>query len=131
MLYCGTYEVENIRMHPNDAPHTSHYVYMTKDKDEPMFTVSCCCDGDWSWDFWYSKTNYEIVKHLIMDCVFDCDTMDELIDAMDEAFEEYCLEIIYNEAELQEEEFDIEFDGEVDVDIECDGDCENCNFKKD
>ena len=119
MILCGCYEIESIKIHPNDAPHTSHYVYVTKDKDEPKFSVTTCCDDEWSWEFWYSKTNYDIVKHLVMDCVFDAETMDELIDAMDEVFEEFCWEIVFDKAELQEAEF------------ECDGDCENCRFDDD
>ena len=119
MMLCGTYEIERIVMHPDDRPHESHWISITKDKDEPKFFVNCCCDEDWSWDFWYSKTNYDIVKHLIMDCVFEATTMDELIDMIDEAFEEFCLEITFNEAELQEDEW------------ECDGDCANCGFNED
>ena len=114
MLLCGTYETEKIVVHPDNAPHTTHYIEITKDKDEPKFFVTTCCNTEWSWEFWYSKTNYDIVKHLIMDCVFEVETMEELIDEMDEAFEEFCYEFVFDEAELQEDEF------------ECDGDCANC-----
>lgn len=121
MILCGVYETEKFVVHPNDAPHTSHYIEITEDKDQPLFYVTNCCDDEWSWTFWYSKTNYEIVKYLIMDCITMCDTMDELIDALDEVFEEECVEMLFNEAELQEEE----------VEWECDGDCENCSFNED
>jgi predicted RNase H-like HicB family nuclease len=107
MIYCGSNEVEQIKIHPDNAPHESHYVSITKDKDEPKFSVTICCNVEWSWDFWYSKTNYDVVKYLIMDCVFAAETMEELVDMLDEAFEEYCLEITFD-------------------DDECCGDCERC-----
>lgn len=121
MMLCGIYESEKIMVHPNDAPHTSHYVEITKDKDNPMFYVTSCCDEEWNWTFVYSKTNYELVKYTIMDLVMLCDTMDELIDALNDVFEEEFTEMTFNEAELQEEE----------VEWECDGDCENCSFNED
>ena len=62
MTYCGSYEVERIVVHPDDDPHSSHYIDIVVDKHEPTFRVSCCCNEEWSWDFWYSKTNYEIIK---------------------------------------------------------------------
>ena len=119
MILCGTYEIEKIIVHPDDDPCESHYIDIVVDKDMPKFSVACCCDNEWSWDFWYSKTNYEVVKFLIMDCITDCRTIEELIDALDETFEESCVELLFNEAELQEDEF------------ECDGDCENCVFNED
>jgi len=119
MLLCGTYETEKIMVHPDDNPHSSHYIAITKDKDEPMFFVTSCCNDEWIWEFVYTKTNYEIVKFLIMDCITECGTMGELIDALDAVFEEDCVEMLYNEAELQE------------IEIECDGDCEHCEFCED
>lgn len=119
MLLCGTYETEKIIVHPDDKPHESHWISIIKDKDEPRFYVTNCCKEDWVWDFWYSKTNYDIVKYLIMNCIMCSETMDELIDGLDEAFEECCEDILFEEADLQEGEF------------ECDGDCENCGFNED
>lgn len=119
MYLCGVYDTERIVVHPEDAPHTSHYIDITKDKNDPAFYVTQCCDEEWVWKFWYSKTNYEVVKFLIMDCIAECETMEEFIDALDEVFEEDCADIVYEEAELQEDEF------------ECDGDCANCGFYED
>lgn len=121
MLLCGVYEVEEIRVHPDDDPHSSHYISIVTDKDVPKFSVTSCCDEEWVWDFWYSKTNYDIVKHLVMDCVFSAETMDDLIDALDEVFEEYCSEIIFEEHD----------NDDCDVELECDGNCETCVFYED
>ena len=119
MIFCGNISSEMIVVHPNNAPHSSHYIEITTSKNEPTFYVNCCCDDEWEWKFWYDKTNYEVVKYLIMDCIIACDTMEELIDALDATFEEECTEMVCYEAELQDGEW------------ECDGDCDNCSFNED
>ena len=119
MIYCGSYETETIVVHPSNDPHSSHYLEITISKNEPTFYVTCCCDDEWEWKFWYDKTNYEVVKYLIMDCIIACDTMRELIDTLDATFYDECAEIVCEEAELQEGEW------------ECDGDCDNCGFNED
>lgn len=124
MTLCGSVSYERFIVHPDDAPCRSHYIEITEDKDSAIFYVTNCCDDEWVWEFWYSKTNYEVVKFLIMDCIAECSTMDELIDALDEVFEEDCADMLFNEAELQEDEIDV--DVEFETEIECDGDCENC-----
>lgn len=110
MLYCNTSNVELVTVHPDNNPHESHYISIETNCDMPVFTVSCCCDEEWEWTFWYNKTNYDIAKHLIMDCVFASETMEELIDAMDEAFYEYLSEVVFDEEEG----------------IECDAECCMC-----
>lgn len=119
MKICKTCNLERIVVHPNNAPHESHYIDIVMDAHEPVFYVNSCCDEEWEWVFWYSKTSYELVKYSIVDLIIACDTMEELIDSLDCIFEENCREITYNEAELQEDEW------------ECDGDCENCGFNED
>ena len=119
MKICDTLNVERIIIHPNDEPHESHYIDIIVDGYNPIFYVNSCCDNEWEWAFWYSKTNYELVKYVIMDCITTCDTMEELINALDEIFDEECRDITFNEAELQTDEW------------ECDGDCENCGFNED
>ena len=119
MIYCGSYETETIVVHPSNDPHSSHYLEITISKNEPTFYVTCCCDDEWEWKFWYDKTNYEVVKYLMMDCIIACGTMRELIDTLDATFYDECAEIVCEEAELQEGEW------------ECDGDCDNCGFNED
>lgn len=116
MTLCGIYNTETIVVHPDDAPHTSHYIEMEMDKDDPIFYVSCCCDEDWIWAFWYSKSDYEKIKHAILDIVFECESMDEVMDALDEVFVECFDDILVDD---EEDEF------------ECDGDCANCEFNED
>ena len=117
MMLCGVIESERIVVHPDNRPHESHWIDITKDKDGPMFYVTTCCNTDWSWDFWYSTTNYDIVKHLVVDCALTSHTMDELLNELDEAFTDICSDMVYYDKEMPEETW------------ECDGDCDNCEFK--
>lgn len=114
MTLCGVYEIETIVVHPNDDPHSSHYIEIEMDKEDPIFYVTCCCDEDWGWAFWYSKSDYERVKYAIMDIIHECGTMEELMDVLDEIFVEYFDEVLVCE----------------DDEFECDGDCENCEFNE-
>ena len=116
MILCGFYETERIMVHPNDNLEESHWIDITKDKDEPTFYVTYCCDEDWIWEFGYDKTSYERIKHIITDCIFECDSMEELMDVLDEIFEE----MLYG--------IDEEIDDEDDDDIDCCGDCDRCKY---
>lgn len=115
MIFCGIYAEENIVVHPSNNPGESHFITIAMAKDDPHFTVTCCCDEDWEWKFWYtSKSDYERVKYCIMDAVASCDTMEELMDVLADDFEEY-----FDDMFVEEDEF------------ECDGDCANCGFYED
>ena len=117
MMLCSVENLERFYVHPSNNPHERHWVDVSMRGDAPTFAVTSCCDDEWIWEFWYDKTNYDLVKHVVMDCIFECDDMDELIDAMDETFAEYFYEIVVDE-DLQEDE------------IQCDGDCDNCEFNR-
>lgn len=127
MIFCGNYETEKLIVHPSDDVNETHYIEIAKDKDAPIFRVTCCCDDEWIWEFMYSKTNYEVVKYLTMASIVECNTMADLIDMLDEVFETECDHMICEGIECdcdccgEEEEED-------DDDFECDGDCENCEY---
>ena len=109
MIYKGTYDVEIIEVTPMDDLSEAHYIQMQKSRDDATFSVTCCCDEDWCYEFEYNKSDYERVKFNVMECIFECETMDELLDTLSEVFE----------------------DGFEPLDrdvVECDGDCENCEF---
>ena len=118
MIFCGNYEAEKLIVHPSNNFDETHYIELVQDKDAPIFSVTCCCNDEWIWEFVYSKTNYEVVKYLIMASIVECDTMDELIDMLDETFEEECYDMICDGVEYYEEE-------------ECDGDCDHCIYNGD
>lgn len=108
MVLCGFYTAEAIAIHPDDDLHETHFIYLEQSKENPTFSVSCCCDEDWEYTFVYSKSDYERIKFTIINAISECDSMEEIMDALSEIFEEYWADIL--------------------VDTECDGDCENCEF---
>ena len=116
MILCSNENVEIIYVHENNNLDDRHYITMTTNEDGTTFTVGCCCDELWEWVFEYNRTNYEVIKFLIMDCIAECNTMTELINTLDDVFETDCEDIVVYE---QEGEF------------ECDGDCDNCSFNED
>ena len=120
MIYCSTGNLERVFFYPNDDSTETHWIDMEMSSCGSTFKVTYCCDEEWVWKFFYDKTNYEIVKYLIMDCIAVCDTMEELIDALDEIFEEDCADFVCYEAELQEDEIEFE--------CGCDGDCDDCKM---
>lgn len=119
MRLCSMYNIERIIIHPNDEPHTSHYIDLTVGGTDPTFAVTCYCDDEWIWEFIYSQTNYEMIKHIIMDIMVECDSMEELIEELDEVFETEFMDIVCGD-------FDDEDD--ADEDAPCDGDCEHCDM---
>ena len=116
MYLCGFGNVERIMCHEEDELDVQHYVDLIMDKDEPVFYVTCCCNEDFMWEFGYDKTSYERIKHIITDCIFECDSMEELMDVLDEIFEE----MLYG--------IDEEIDDDDDDDIDCCGDCDRCKY---
>lgn len=123
MIFDSTGCLERLFMRPENNHNERHWVDITMgaetENEESTFTVTICCDDEWMWEFWYTKTNYDLVKHIVMDCIFESDDINELINNMDEAFEIYFSDIVVDTAELKEDTF------------ECDGDCKNCSFNED
>lgn len=107
MVYHGTCAVERIMVHPMNELGETHFIELVKAADEPVFYVTCCCDEDWFYEFYMSNnSDYERIKHNIMESVFECETMEELLKTLSEVFEDGFADILISE--------------------ECDGDCENC-----
>lgn len=111
MIYYGTDVTETIYMHRDNNMQDMHFVELTKSGDEPVFYVKACCNPDWSWKFFMDNvSNYEMVKHTVMDTMFECDDMNEVIEELDVQFEE-----IFNDIVVWDE---------------CEGNCcENCNHR--
>ena len=108
MVYHGTEVSERIMVHPFDGLQETHYIEMTKSADENVFTVTSCCGNDWEHEFYMGNiSDYERVKFGIMNCIDECDTMEELLVVLDEMFHD-------------------EFGGILIVE-ECDRDCEHCS----
>ena len=107
MVYHGTDHIEVIQVHPMDNLNETHYISLAKPANSPTFYVTGCCDDSWCYEFFLNNnSDYERVKFNIMEAMFECDTMDELMTVLSEVFE----------------------DGFNDIMVENYGcDCENCD----
>ena len=108
MIYTGTGIAEFIQVNDDGE---IFGIELVKMPDEPTFIVCSDYDDDWSYEFTLeNNSDYERVKFNIMDAIFECNTMDELIGYLSNVFEDGFADIlVYND------------------DCDCDGNCENCN----
>ena len=111
MILCGFGSLERIMIHEADDLDSQHYIDLVMSKDESTFAVTCCCYDEWFYEFLYSKTDYERIKFNIVDSIFACDDMDELISVLDDIFQDGFEDIIIESSEC----------------LECCGDCDKCN----
>lgn len=113
MVYYGTNMVECIEFHTAGDPNDGHFIMMTKRSDAPIFTVECCCDSEWRYDFWMkNNSDYERVKFNVMEAIFECEDMNALMRYLGEIFEDGFEDIL------------------VEEECHCDGDCEHCNCEE-
>lgn len=106
MMYCGSAFVERIGFCTDGDAKNMHYIEMCK--YDGMFTVSFCCSEDWDYSFYMdSQSDYERVKFNIMDAIFECDTIEELLHELSDVFEDGFSDIL--------------------IEDECDRNCGNCN----
>ena len=114
MVYRGTNKTEIIWVGTDCNLEEEHCIELIRSDDENVFYVTACCNEDWIWAFYMDGvSNYEMVKHTIIDEVFECCTMGELLDALDEIFVTIFEDIL------------------VEDDCCCDGSCcESCNHRE-
>ena len=113
MVYYGIDTTEYIVFHAAGASDDKHFIAMTKHADMPIFTVNCCCNPEWHYNFWMdNNSDYDRVKFNIMETIFECEDMDALLVVLSEIFEDGFSDILVEEDEC-----------------DCDGNCENCNCK--
>lgn len=111
MVYHGTSAHEVIQFHPIGYKNELHFIEMAKSANGPTFSVTCCCDPDWYYEFYMeNNSDYERVKMAILDSVFNCDDVEELMDELSEIFEDGFEDIL------------------VDDCCDCDFDCDNCEY---
>ena len=110
MMYRGSSFVERIAFCPDGDPKSTHFIEMCK--GDGMFMVDFCCDPDWGYAFYMdSQSDYERVKFNIMESIFECESIEELLNTLSDIFEDGFADILIEE--------------------ECDGDCENCERRED
>lgn len=101
MIYYGNNCTENIIMCNNDED-DMHCISLTMGVDEPAFCVTCCCNPEWIWKFYYtSRSDYEKVKLCIIDALYECNSMYELMDLLDEVFLEIFDDMLVIEEECE------------------------------
>ena len=109
MVYHGSDLVEIIQVHPMDDLKATHYINLVKSADTPTFYVTCCCDDEWGYEFYLeNNADYERVKFNIMEAIFECEDVVELLDELRDMFEDNFADILI---------------GDV-----CDDDCENNEY---
>ena len=112
MVYHGTSVHEMIQFQAIGDP-DFHFIEMIKSADEPTFSVICCCEPEWYYEFYMeNNSDYERVKMTIMDEVFDCQDVEELLDELNDIFEEMFEDIL------------------VEDDCDCDDCCAHCECSK-
>ena len=102
MVYCGESLTESIIMHKEELgkviENESHCINITTSIHEPKFYVTCCCNEEWVWEFYYtSKTDYARVKMCIIDMMYECNNMYQLMDLLDEVFLEVFEDMLVEE----------------------------------
>lgn len=114
MVYYGSVKTEAMVFHNDNDVHEMHYVELVRPCEDGVFYVRTCCDSEWEWAFYYTASNYEMIKHVIMDVMFECNNMTELMLELDIMFEENFAEIVaYDD----------------DDDCDCDTGCNHCRCK--
>lgn len=113
MIYHGTTNTETIFIGQEADLDDVCCIDLIKAHDEAVFYVTTCCNTDWVWQFYMNgETNYEMIKHVIIDAVFECDNIVELMEYLDDVFVEDFDDIIVYEEETHD-----------------DCCCENCNHR--
>ena len=98
MVYVGTACTEAIVFHVHENANEQHIIFLSKECDDPIFSVSICDYDNWEWKFsMMSPANYEMVKHMVMDAAFEADDVEDLIDILDETFETMFADIVVYE----------------------------------
>lgn len=126
MIYQGTDVVEVIAINPMNNTNETHYINMVKSGDYSMFYVTCCCNADWFYEFaMENNSDYERVKFNIMEAIFKCDTVNELLCTLSDVFEEGFGDILIENNDGCE----CECCDHGECECQCDGDCGNCRYE--
>ena len=89
MVYYGTENTELLVFHSAGNPDDMHFIGMIKHADDMAFSVRSCCNSDWYYEFGMENSaDYERVKFNIMEAIFGCDDVEELLDTLSEIFED-------------------------------------------
>lgn len=115
MVYHGSSFAEVILMHTFDNPQEKYFIELTRLDDKPVMNVDCIVgDQIYFWAFDISRiSDYERIKFNILDAVFECDTIGELMETLQEVFTDGFADIMID-------------NNHDECNIACCGDCANC-----
>lgn len=114
MVYNGTCKTETIWFSTEDDFDELHYIELHRADDESVFYVTTCCNDEWIWAFNLCvPSNYDMIKFVVMDEIFECCCMSNLLETLDEIFTEEFMDIVVQNTE----------------ECECNVCCENCNHR--
>ena len=103
MIFNGLNVTETIWFSQLGHEDEAHCIELIKADDESIFYVTSCCNEDWMWAFHMDGlSNYEIIKHVIMDTAFECVNMYQLLGELDGIFATDFEDIVANEIEEEE-----------------------------
>lgn len=109
MIYTGTGVAEFINVNDGNEIWS---VELAKMPDKPTFVVCCDYDDDWGYEFYMeNNSDYERIKYCVMEALWECDDMEELLDTLSDIFEDGFADII------------------VEHECDCETGCEHCNCK--
>ena len=97
MVYRGSEFVEKIVFSPAGEPENMHCIEMRK--GDGVFTVGRCCDPEWNYAFHMDmQSDYERVKFNIMEQIFECESLEELLDNLTDIFEDGFTDILIEDS---------------------------------
>ena len=108
MIFNGMMKTDAFFFRTENSDNDQCFVEMERDCEIGTFSVCISCDDEWEWRFYDRASNYELVKHAIIDIALDAKNEDDLINGMDDIFSEYFDSIVA---------------------CKCDNGCGNCNCK--
>lgn len=103
MQISGISETQIIHLRSETGHRETYEINIIMDPVDPVFFVYSYANEEWIWEFKYTnKTDYERVKQCIIDMVYGCENIDELMYALNDVFMEYFSDmLIYQEDEYQ------------------------------
>lgn len=115
MVYQGSSFSEVIIVHTFDNPKERYFIELTRIDDEPVLNVDCVVgEQSYFWEFDISRiSDYERIKFNILNTVFECDTIYDLMETLEEIFTDGFADIMIGNVHDE-------------CDVECCGDCASC-----
>ena len=113
MVYYSRYTTEGFVFHSKDDVDDFYIISFTQNLDGKTFRVEVDFDDDWYWELMMNPSNYETVKHMVMDVAFECESEDELLMELDTLFESAFSAIVVCD----------------DEECDCENGCKHCGCK--